>query len=41
VGDVVLSGSLENAFNDHAQEVNGFRPRGRAVMVGGRVTIGR
>jgi vitamin B12 transporter len=41
VGDVVLSGSLENAFNDHAQEINGFRPRGRAVMVGGRVTIGR
>ncbi len=41
VGGVVLSGSIENAFNDHAPEINGFRPRGRAVMVGGRVTVGR
>jgi len=41
VGDVVLSGSLENAFNDQSQEINGFRPRGRAVLVGGRVTVGR
>jgi outer membrane cobalamin receptor len=41
VGSVVLSGSLENAFNDQAQEINGFRPRGRVVMLGGRVTVGR
>jgi vitamin B12 transporter len=41
VGNVVLTGSLENAFNDQAQEINGYRPRGRAVMIGGRVTVGR
>ena len=41
VGRVVLTGSLENAFNDQAQEINGFRPRGRTVMVGGRITVGR
>ena len=41
VGSVVLTGSLENAFNDQTQEINGYRPRGRAVMIGGRVTIGR
>ncbi len=38
---VVLSGSLENAFNDQAREIPGFRPRGRTVMVGGRVSFGR
>ena len=41
IGSVVLSGGLENAFNDQAQEINGYRPRGRTVMVGGRVTVGR
>ncbi len=41
IGGVMLSGSLENAFNDQAQEINGFRPRGRTVLVGGRVTVGR
>ena len=35
----VLSGSIENLFNDQAQEIPGFRPRGRTVMVGGRVTV--
>jgi len=38
---VVLSGSAENLFNDQAQEIPGFRPRGRTVMVGGRVSVGR
>jgi len=38
---VVLSGRLENLFNDQAQELPGFRPRGRTVMVGGRVAFGR
>ncbi len=37
-GSVVVSGSVENAFNDQAQEINGFRPRGRTVLVGGRIT---
>jgi outer membrane cobalamin receptor len=41
VGGVVLSGSVENAFNDQAQEISGFRPRGRVVMLGGRLTLGR
>jgi vitamin B12 transporter len=36
----VLSGSLENLFNDQAQEIPGFRPRGRTVMFGGRVAWG-
>jgi vitamin B12 transporter len=40
IGRVVLSGRLENVFNDQAQEINGFRPRGRTVMLGGRVTVG-
>src|SRR5207302_957649 len=39
LGGIVLSGSLENAFNDQAPEINGFRPRGRTVMLGGRVTV--
>jgi vitamin B12 transporter len=41
VGSIVMSGSIENALNDQAQEINGFRPRGRTVSVGGRVTVGR
>jgi outer membrane receptor protein involved in Fe transport len=36
----VLSASLENLFNDQAQEIPGFRPRGRTVMIGGRVAWG-
>ena len=35
-----LSGSLENLFNDQTQEIPGFRPRGRTVMLGGRVAWG-
>lgn len=38
---VVLSGTVENVFNDHAQEIPGFRPRGRTLLVGGRVTLAR
>lgn len=41
VGRVVISASVDNAFNDQAQEINGYRPRGRTVMLGGRVTVGR
>jgi outer membrane receptor protein involved in Fe transport len=33
--------SVENLFNDQAQEIPGYRPRGRTVLVGGRVTVGR
>src|SRR2546426_12493584 len=40
IGGLGLSGSLENAFNDQTQEINGYRPRGRTVMLGGRVAWG-
>jgi len=36
---VVLSGRLDNVFNDQTQEIAGFRPRGRAIMLGGRFTV--
>lgn len=36
---VVLSGSADNVFNDQAQEVPGFRPRGRTLLLGVRVTL--
>ncbi|PYP60071.1 MAG: hypothetical protein DMD40_01930 [Gemmatimonadetes bacterium] len=36
---VVLSGSAENLFNDQAQETPGFRPRGRTLLFGVRVTL--
>ncbi len=38
---LVLAGSAENLFNDQAQEVPGFRPLGRTVLVGGRLAVGR
>ena len=41
LGRVVLSGVLENAFNDQSQEITGFRSLGRMVLVGGRVYFGR
>ncbi|HXM39167.1 MAG TPA: TonB-dependent receptor [Gemmatimonadales bacterium] len=37
---LVLSASVQNAFNDEAQEIPGFRPRGRTVLIGGRVEFG-
>jgi vitamin B12 transporter len=40
-GRFVLSGRIENAFNDQTEETPGFRPRGRTVLVGGRVALGR
>ncbi len=36
---VVLSGSAENLFNDQAQEIPGFRPRGRTLLLGVGVTL--
>jgi len=41
LGRVILSGRVDNAFNDQRQEINGFRPRGRTVTLGGRVTLAR
>ncbi len=40
LGRVVLSGRIENVFNDQAQEIAGFKPRGRTVLVGGRFSVG-
>jgi vitamin B12 transporter len=40
LGRFVLTGRLANAFNDQAQEIAGFRPLGRTLMLGGRVTVG-
>jgi vitamin B12 transporter len=37
---VMLTGRIDNAFNDQSQEIAGFRPRGRAIMLGGRVSVG-
>jgi vitamin B12 transporter len=36
-----LTAKLENVFDDQTAEIAGFRPRGRTVMVGGRITVGR
>src|ERR1051326_2254649 len=41
LGHVVLTGTITNALNDQSQEINGFRPLGRVVMLGARVAIGR
>jgi len=35
---VTLSARMDNLFNDQHQEINGYRPLGRRVMVGGRLT---
>jgi len=34
---MVWTASVENLFNDQAQEIPGYRPRGRTVLVGGRI----
>jgi len=36
---VVLLGSAENLFNDQSQEIPGYRPRGRTVLLGMRVVL--
>ena len=35
----VLSGRVDNLFNDQTQEIAGYRPRGRTVLIGGRFTL--
>ncbi|MEX2157515.1 MAG: TonB-dependent receptor [Gemmatimonadales bacterium] len=37
---LVLTGSVQNALDDRSEEIAGFRPRGRTVLIGGRVTFG-
>ncbi|HTI05428.1 MAG TPA: TonB-dependent receptor [Gemmatimonadales bacterium] len=41
LGRVVVTGTATNLFNDPSREINGFRPLGRIVMLGGRVALGR
>jgi vitamin B12 transporter len=36
---LVLEGTAENLFNDQAQEIPGFRPRGRTLLLGVGVTL--
>jgi vitamin B12 transporter len=36
---LVLSGSAENVFNDRVQEIPGFRPLGRTLLLGVGVTL--
>jgi vitamin B12 transporter len=36
---LVLSGNADNVFNDQAQEIPGFRPRGRTLLLGVHVTL--
>ncbi|HEV2672276.1 MAG TPA: TonB-dependent receptor [Gemmatimonadales bacterium] len=40
LGRVVLSARVENLFDDQTQEIAGFKPRGRTVLVGGRFSVG-
>jgi len=35
----VLSGRVDNLFNDQTQEIAGYRPRGRTALIGGRFTL--
>lgn len=41
LGAVQLTGKVENAFDDRSAEIAAFRPRGRTLALGGRVTLGR
>jgi len=36
---VVLSGAVWNVFNDQTQEIPGYRPRGRTILLGLRVAL--
>lgn len=40
LGQFELSGRVDNIFDDRSAEIAGFRPRGRVVSLGGRVTLG-
>jgi vitamin B12 transporter len=41
LGSLQLTGKVENAFDDQAAEIAGFQPRGRTLLLGGRVAVGR
>jgi vitamin B12 transporter len=38
---VMLTAQIENLFDDRSPEIAGFLPRGRTVLAGGRVGVGR
>jgi vitamin B12 transporter len=38
---IQFTAKVENAFDDHSPEIAAFKPRGRTVLVGGRVTVER
>ena len=38
---LMLTAQIDNVFNDHAPEIAGFLPRGRTILAGGRVGVGR
>lgn len=40
LGRFVFSGRIENLFNDQAPEIAGYQPRGRTVLIGGRMGLG-
>jgi vitamin B12 transporter len=40
IGMVDLTGKIENLFDDESDEIAGFRPRGRTVLLGGRFATG-
>jgi hypothetical protein len=37
---LVVTARVENLMNDDAREISGFRPRGRTILVGGRLSFG-
>lgn len=39
VGRIVLSGRIENLFDDQSEEIAGYKPRGRTLLLGGRVAV--
>ncbi|HJS43327.1 MAG TPA: TonB-dependent receptor [Gemmatimonadales bacterium] len=39
LGRFMLSGRVQNLFDDQTEEVAGYRPRGRTVLIGGRFAL--
>ncbi len=36
---IQFTAKVENAFDDQSPEIASFKPRGRTVMLGGRITF--
>jgi vitamin B12 transporter len=41
LGALQLTGKIDNLFDDQSSELAGYKPRGRTVLLGGRVAFGR